>query len=78
MRRQRHGQIQRYIARSYASWKAARAYVYDTARRLKLNAPGNRIDSDGVKLVAASMAKEVADNAMQVAEAYQTDLKKVA
>lgn len=64
------GQIQRYIARSYASWKAARAYVYDTARRLDLNKPGNRVDSDGVKLVATTMAKEVADNAMQVLGGY--------
>jgi isovaleryl-CoA dehydrogenase len=64
------GQIQRYIARSYASWKGARAYVYDTARRLNLNDPGNRIDSDGVKLVAATMGKEVADNAMQVLGGY--------
>jgi isovaleryl-CoA dehydrogenase len=60
------GQIQRYIARSYAHWKAARAYVYDTARRLSLDSSGSRIDSDGVKLVATTMAKEVADNAMQV------------
>jgi isovaleryl-CoA dehydrogenase len=64
------GQIQRYVARSYASWKAARSYVYDTARRLDLDKPGNRLDSDGVKLVATSMAKEVADNAMQVLGGY--------
>ncbi len=64
------GQIQRYIARSYAKWKAARAYVYDTARRLDINRPGNRIDSDGVKLVAGEMAKEVADNAIQVLGGY--------
>jgi len=64
------GQIQRYVARSYASWKAARAYVYDTARRLDLDRPGNRIDSDGVKLVATTMGKEVADNAIQVLGGY--------
>ena len=64
------GQIQRYIARSYASWKAARAYVYDTARHLDLAKGGNRLDSDGVKLVATTMAKEVADNAMQVLGGY--------
>jgi isovaleryl-CoA dehydrogenase len=64
------GQIQRYIARSYAAWKGARAYVYDTARRLNLDEPGNRIDSDGVKLVAATMGKEVADNAIQVLGGY--------
>ncbi len=64
------GQIQRYIARSYAQWKAARAYVYDTARRMDLDRPGNRIDSDGAKLVATTMAKDVADNAMQVLGGY--------
>lgn len=64
------GQIQRYIARSYASWKATRAYVYDTARHLDLSRGGNRLDSDGVKLVATTMAKEVADNAMQVLGGY--------
>jgi len=64
------GQVQRYIGRSYASWKAARAYVYDTARQLELDRPGNRIDSDGVKLVASAMGKDVADNAMQVLGGY--------
>ncbi|MBI3726114.1 acyl-CoA dehydrogenase family protein [bacterium] len=64
------GQIQRYIGRSYASWKAARTYVYDVARRMDLSRPGNRLDSDGVKLVAAEMGKEVADNAIQVLGGY--------
>ena len=64
------GQIQRHIARSYASWKAARAYVYDTARRMDLDRPGSRVDSDGVKLVATSMGKEVADAAIQVLGGY--------
>ena len=31
------GQIQRHIAESYAEYKAARCYVYDTARRLDLD-----------------------------------------
>jgi isovaleryl-CoA dehydrogenase len=64
------GQIQRLIARSYAEWKAARTYVYDVARRMDLAREGNRIDSDGVKLVAAKMGKDVADNAMQVLGGY--------
>ncbi len=64
------GQIQRYIARSYAAWKAARSYVYDTARRMDLGRPGQRVDSDGVKLVATTMAKQVADDAMQVLGGY--------
>ena len=60
------GQIQRYIADSYAQWRAARSYVYDVARRMDLARPGNRLDSDGVKLFASTMAKEVADRAIQV------------
>ena len=64
------GQIQHFIARSYAEWKAARTYVYDVARKMNLGKPGNRVDSDGVKLVAAKMAKDVADNAMQVLGGY--------
>ena len=64
------GQIQRYIADSYAQYMAARTYVYNTAGRMNLDAPGHRIDSDGVKLVATTMAKNVADNAMQVLGGY--------
>lgn len=62
----RFGQIQRYLANSYAQFAASRAYVYNTARQMNLKSSGNRIDSDGVKLVATAMAKEVADNAIQV------------
>ena len=64
------GQIQRYIADSYAQYMAARTYVYNTAGRMNLDAPGHRIDSDGVKLVATTTAKNVADNAMQVLGGY--------
>jgi isovaleryl-CoA dehydrogenase len=64
------GQIQRYIADSYAQYMAARAYLYSTASKLDLNSPGQRVDSDGVKLIATSMAKQVADNAMQVLGGY--------
>lgn len=64
------GQIQRHIADSYSQWRAARSYVYDVARRMSLEQAGNRIDSDGVKLVAGTMAKEVADRAIQVLGAY--------
>ena len=49
---------------------AARTYLYHTAARLDLDKPGQRIDSDGVKLVATTMAKQVADNAMQVLGGY--------
>ncbi|MBI1818153.1 MAG: acyl-CoA dehydrogenase family protein [Deltaproteobacteria bacterium] len=61
-----HGQIQRLIAESYAEYKAARCYVYETARRLDLTSYGNRVDADGVKLFAARVGKDVADRAIQV------------
>lgn len=62
----RFGQIQRHIGESYAEYMASRAYVYDTARKLTLNKAGGRLDSDGVKLVASTMGKNVADRAIQV------------
>lgn len=65
-----YGQVQKYIADSYAEYKAASAYVYDTARKLDLNKEGNRLDSDGVKLVATTMAKNVSDRAIQVLGGY--------
>ena len=64
------GQIQNHIATSYAAWMAGRCYVYDTAARLSLERGGNRIDSDGVKLFCSTMAKEVADRAIQVLGGY--------
>lgn len=66
----KYGQIQKFIAESYAQYQAARAYVYNTARMLKVDGTGNRIDSDGVKLIATPMAKQVADNAIQVLGGY--------
>jgi isovaleryl-CoA dehydrogenase len=64
------GQIQKFIGESYAQYQSARAYVYNTARMLKVDGTGNRMDSDGVKLVATPMAKQVADNAIQVLGGY--------
>jgi isovaleryl-CoA dehydrogenase len=64
------GQIQRYIADSYAEYMAGRAYVYATAARLDLGSAGNRVDSDGVKLYCGTMAKNVADRAIQVLGGY--------
>jgi isovaleryl-CoA dehydrogenase len=64
------GQVQRYIGDSYAQYMAARAYLYYTASRLDLNQPGQRIDSDGVKLFASPVGKQAADNAMQVLGGY--------
>ena len=65
------GQIQNHIATSYAEWAAARAYTYNVANELDLTATGsNRLDSDGVKLVASVMATTVANRAMQVLGGY--------
>jgi isovaleryl-CoA dehydrogenase len=60
-----YGQIQRYLAESYAKTEAARALIYTVARD---SGPDrrNRIGTDAAKLFAAPIAKEVADNAMQV------------
>lgn len=64
------GQMQRYIGESYAQYMAAKTYVYDVARKMDLNKAGGRLDSDGVKLVATTMGKVVADNAIQVLGGY--------
>ena len=64
------GQMQRYIGESWAKYRAMRAYIYDTAFHMTLGKPGHRLDSDGVKLFAATAAKEIADSAMQVMGGY--------
>jgi isovaleryl-CoA dehydrogenase len=64
------GQVQRHIADAYAAYMAGRSYVYQVAANLDLESAGNRIDSDGVKLFCATMAKEVADSAIQVLGGY--------
>lgn len=65
-----YGQIQAQIADSYADYMAGRSYVYHVASRLSLDSHGNRVDSDGVKLYCARMAKSVADRAIQVLGGY--------
>ncbi|MCB9538228.1 MAG: acyl-CoA dehydrogenase family protein [Myxococcales bacterium] len=64
------GQIQRHIGESYAEYMAGRSYVYQVANALDLNKAGNRLDSDGVKLYCSTMAKNVADRAIQVLGGY--------
>ncbi len=59
------GQIQRYIADSYAMTEAARALIYTVARDCS-SSTRNRIGTDAAKLFAAPVGKQVADNAMQV------------
>jgi len=65
-----YGQIQAQIADSYADYMAGRSYVYHVASGLSLDSHGNRVDSDGVKLYCARMAKNVADRAIQVLGGY--------
>lgn len=64
------GQIQKMIADSFAEYKAAKVYTYETARLMKLEAHGQRLDSDGVKLFAATAAKNIADRAIQALGGY--------
>jgi isovaleryl-CoA dehydrogenase len=65
-----HGQIQRYLAETFAEYRAARTFVYDTARRLDLSAVGQRIDADASKLFASQVGKRAADAAIQVLGGY--------
>jgi isovaleryl-CoA dehydrogenase len=65
-----YGQIQRHIADSYAGYMAGRSYVYQVAASLDLSTSGNRVDSDAVKLFCSTMAKQVADSAIQVLGGY--------
>ena len=60
------GQIQKHLAESYAKFMAARTYLFNTAAKMDLSKEGQRLDTDGVKLVCTTMAKEVADSAIQV------------
>lgn len=60
------GQIQRLIAESYANYQAGRTFLYNTAYNLDIFKPGNRMDTDACKLFCGPMAKQVADNAIQV------------
>ncbi len=66
----RFGQIQRHIAESYAEFMAGRAYTYAVARNMRLDQPGQRLDTDGVKLFCSTMGKNVADRAIQVLGGY--------
>jgi isovaleryl-CoA dehydrogenase len=64
------GQIQKMIGESYAEYKAAKTYVYETARHMQLQSQGQRLDSDGAKLVASTASKNIADRAIQVLGGY--------
>lgn len=60
------GQIQRYIAETFAEYRAARAFVYDTARRHSFVRGEQRVAADATKLLASQVAKRAADAAIQV------------
>jgi isovaleryl-CoA dehydrogenase len=62
----RFGQVQRHIAESYAEFMVGRCFVYDVARRIRLDQPGHRMETDAAKLFTSTMAKNVADRAIQV------------
>ncbi len=65
-----HGQVQRYVAESFAEFRAARVLVYETARRMDLSAVGQRVDADAAKLFASQVGKRAADAAIQVLGGY--------
>ncbi len=65
-----HGQIQRYLAESFAEYRAARTVVYETARHIDLEATGQRVGADAAKLFACQVAKRAADAAIQVLGGY--------
>ncbi|CAM9274872.1 unnamed protein product [Scytosiphon promiscuus] len=64
------GQMQKHIADSYAEYMAGKYYVYGVAADLDLSSAGNGLDADGTKLYCTTMAKNVADRAMQVLGGY--------
>ena len=67
------GQIQKHIAQSYAEYQALRAYIYDIARTMEAQVEkdkNHRLACDGVKLLASSLGKNIADRAIQVLGGY--------
>jgi len=64
------GQVQKMIADSYAEYRAAKTYTYETARQMGLHAEGHRLDSDGAKLFASTVGKNIADRAIQTLGGY--------
>ena len=65
------GQVQRYIAQSYASLQSVRTYAYTVAKKMEENKDKNhRLECDAVKLLAGRLGKEISDNAIQVLGGY--------
>lgn len=64
------GQIQKMIAESYAEYRAAKTYTYETARQMCAHTEDHRLDSDGAKLFASTAGKNIADRAIQALGGY--------
>ena len=64
------GQIQKYLAESYAEFQMCRTYIYSIARNLDLNKGGQRLESDSAKLITSQIGKKIADRAIQVLGGY--------
>ena len=64
------GQIQKYLAQSYAELQSCRTYVYDVAKRLSENKISQRIETDSAKLIASQIGKKISDRAIQVMGGY--------
>ena len=63
------GQIQRYVAETFAEYRASRTFVYNTARRHSFTRGEQRADADAAKLLASQVAKRAADAAIAAAAA---------
>lgn len=60
------GQIQSYLADSYAEYSACRSYLYDISKNYDIKSNNSsRIDTDSIKLVSSKMATKVCDRAIQ-------------
>jgi isovaleryl-CoA dehydrogenase len=64
------GQIQRHLGESYAELMAGRSYVYRIAHEMNAGDGPHTLDADGAKLFCSTMAKRVADRAVQVLGGY--------
>ncbi len=66
-----HGQIQKYLAKSYAQYMSCKTFIYNIARQIQLDQNKiQRLECDSAKLITAQVAKQIADNAMQILGGY--------
>ena len=64
------GQIQKYLAESYAEYISCRTYTYNIARKIDFTRAEQRLSCDTAKLIASQMATKVANRAIQVLGGY--------